>query len=439
MPETLRTPNPETPRTVSRPRWRWPRWLPPARLAWIALAALGAYGSFDLLGLGVTTLIALPLIAAIMDLAFQAVRFSHVRFPDAALATGLFLALILPPTAPILLAGTLAFAAVAVRHVLRAAGRPWFNPAATAIVLGTVLFGLAPAWWVGIGPYGLPLLIALGVLLLVRTPSSWRMPAVFLIAYGFLSVVQHLVVGASTDPRILLLGVADPATLFFALFMLPEPRTSPPAAHQMVLFAGIVGSIAAFLPLFLPSLGVLVALLGGNLLAVLLRWSPSESLDRIRSGVSSSGRRATRPRTGSERRRARGAASRSRWPLSYRVGAGVAVLVVLAAVAGANPLSVTPSPVVKVTCPGGSGGSGGGGSGVAAACQKDNPSIPSSDLSTLHKVLGPSVILSYDSSTGVVRFYDPANHETVTETDLYEDYGFAEFNGDDYAVSGCAP
>ena len=384
-----------------------------------------------------TTLVALPLIAAIVDLAFQAVRFAHVRFPDAALATGLFLALILPPIAPVLLAGTLAFAAIAVRHSLRAAGRPWFNPAATAIVMGTVLFGLAPAWWVGIGAYGLPLLIALGVVLLVRTPISWRMPAVFLVAYGFLSVVQHLVVGASTDPRILLLGVADPATLFFALFMVPEPRTSPPVRHQMVLYAGIVGTLAAFLPLFLPSLGVLVALLGGNLLAVLLRWSPSESLDRIRSDAPFSGRRVRRPRTGSERRRARGAPARRRWPLSYRVGAGVAVLVVLAAVAGANPLSATPSPVVKVTSPSGSGGSTGG--GVAAACRTDNPTIPSSDLSALHRTLGPSVILSYDSSTGVVKFYDPVNQVTVTETDLYEDYGFAEFNGDDYAVSGCAP
>jgi hypothetical protein len=48
------------------------------------------------------------------------------------------------------------------------------------------------------------------------------------------------------------------------------------------------------------------------------------------------------------------------------------------------------------------------------------------------------VILSYDSSTGVVVFYDPVNQVTVTETDLYEDYGYAEFNGDDYAVSGCS-
>ncbi len=435
MGRTTPVPDVETPRAAPRPRWRWPRWLPPARLAWISLTVIGAYSAYDLLGLGLTTLVALPLISAVVDLSFQALRFSRVRFPDAALATGLFLALILPPIAPMLLAGTLTFVAVAVRHALRAAGRPWFNPAATAVVLGTVLLGLAPSWWVGIGPYGLPLLLALGILLIARTPTSWRLPAVFLVSYGFLMVVEHVVAGASTDPRILLLGIADPATLFFALFMVPEPRTSPAAPHQMVLYAGVVGTLAAFLPLFLPSLGILVALLGGNLLAVLLRWSPAESLDRLRSRSGSSERRSSRPSTGSERRRSR--STPARWTLSYRIGAGIAVVVVLAAVTGANPLSSTPSPVLKVTSPSGSGGGGGG--GVATACQTDNPSIPSSDLTSLHKVLGPSVILSYDASTGVVTFYDPVNQVTVTETDLYEDYGFAEFNGDDYAVSGCAP
>jgi hypothetical protein len=65
--------------------------------------------------------------------------------------------------------------------------------------------------------------------------------------------------------------------------------------------------------------------------------------------------------------------------------------------------------------------------------------IPASTAKSLHQRLGPSVLLSYDGSTGVVKFYDPVNHVTVTETDLYEDYGFAEFNGDDYAVSGCSP
>jgi len=54
-------------------------------------------------------------------------------------------------------------------------------------------------------------------------------------------------------------------------------------------------------------------------------------------------------------------------------------------------------------------------------------------------MLGPSVILSDNPNNGVVVFYDPVNHVTITESDLYEDFGYAEFNGDDYAVNGCHP
>ncbi len=408
----------------------WLRWLPPARLAWILLAALGGYSSFYLNGLGATSLVVVPFVAVIVDLALQGIRFERWRFPDAALVTGLFVALILPPTAPLLLGGTLAFAAIAIRHALRSRGHPWFNPAALGILLGTLVLGMAPAWWVGIGPWGEYLVVAFGLLLIARSTASWRLPATFLLVYGFLSIVQHLVLGASTDARVLLLQAVDPATVFFALFMVTEPRTAPAAPHQKVLYAGTIGTLAAFLPTFLPSLGILVSLLGGNLLAVALRHgalaAPAPGSTRT-SGASSR-------RTGRASGRRRKAAP-ARWPVAYRLGAGIAVVVVLVAVVSAAPLSPSAAPIIKITSPGAPSGGG----VVATSCQSDNPSIPSSELSSLHKVLGPSVILSYDASTGVVVFYDPANHVTVTEYDLYEDYGFAEFNGDDYAVSGCAP
>jgi len=115
------------------------------------------------------------------------------------------------------------------------------------------------------------------------------------------------------------------------------------------------------------------------------------------------------------------------------VGAAVLTVIVVAAIVAANPVAHTAVPLVQTPS-----SPGGGGGGSLANCQHDNPTIPAATLSELHKLLGPSVILSYDSSTGVVVFYDPVNQVTVTESDLYEDYGFAEFNGDDYAVSGCS-
>jgi hypothetical protein len=392
---------------------------------WVVLLGLGLYGSNYLGGLGTSSLLVAPLIGGVVDLGFQSVRFARPRFPDAALATGLFIALIFPPTASLVLVAALTFAAVAFRHVLRYRGHPWFNPAATGVLLGTLFLGLAPAWWVGIGPYGEIVLVALGLVMIARSPHQWRLPAVFVLTYGLLSIVQHVVAGASLSANVLLLQAIDPATLFFALFMVSEPRTAPGAPHEHVLYAGVIGISAAFLPLFLPSLGILVALLVGNVLAIGLRRVAATNSLGHRSEPGSLGRaRPVRP-------------SKSlRWPASYRVGAGVLTLIVVAAVVAANPVAHSAVPLVQT--PVSPIGGGGGGGTTLSSCQNDNPSISSGTLSELHKMLGPSVILSYDSSTGVVVFYDPVNHVTVTESDLYEDYGFAEFNGDDYAVTGCA-
>ncbi|MGI0130140.1 MAG: RnfABCDGE type electron transport complex subunit D, partial [Thermoplasmata archaeon] len=277
-------------------------------------------------------------------------------------------------------------------------------------------------WWVGIGPYGEYLLIGLGLVLLARSPRSWRLSATFLASYVFLSVVQHVVLGAATDPSLLLLEAFDPATLFFALFMVTEPRTSPADSGGQVLVAGTVGIVAALSPLVFPSLGILLGLLTGNAVAVVLRRGRATP-----RAVPTPARPRSIPR-------AHGPPARTspRWPLSERVTVGILVIVLLGAIAGSAPSPLGGAPLVHL------GGGGGGGPG-ATNCAADNPSIPASTASSLHHLLGPSVLLSYDGTSGVVVFYDPVNHVTVTETDLYEDYGVAEFNGDDYAVSGCSP
>lgn len=412
------------------------RWLPPARLLWIFLGALGVYGvqTFgDALGLG--SLLVLPIVAVVVDLTFQAVRFPGVRFPDAAIATGLFLALIFPPTASILFAATATGAAIALRHVLRYRGRPWFNPTMTGALLGSVLFGLAPAWWVAVGPavgyatIGEIAMVAMGLLLLARSWRAWRLPAAFFATYALLAVVQHVIVGASIDPRILFLEAIDPVTIFFGLYMVTEPRTAPVALPAQTLYAGLVGVSAAVFPIVTPTLGVILALLIGNVTSVLMRRVPDVPAGlATRGGVTGT----TRGRRRADRRKAIARKdSPVRWPAAQRIAAGALALLAIAAVAGIGGLGHSPTPLFQLTGPGG----GGGGTGN---CQRDNPSIPASTLSSLHKLLGPSVILSYASGTGVVVFYDPVDQVTVTESDLYEDYGYAEFNGDDYAVSGCS-
>ena len=395
--------------------------LPPSRLVWVSLAIIGGYGVRFLGGLGLATLLLVPMVAVATDLAFSLVRFERLRVPDAAVATGLFVAVLLPPTTPLILSATAALIAVAVRHILRWRGHPVFNPAAVGVLLAAAVFGIAPAWWAGVGTYGEYLTVGLGLVLIARGASRWRLPATFLLAYGALAAVQHLAFGATTDPRILLLQALDPTVLFFALFMVPEPRSAPTAAPAQVVYAGTVGLVAAFTPIAFPTIGLLLALIAGNVLGVLLRRSsPASALqDRPRP--------TARPR-GSAKPAARSPAV-ARWSVARRTGAGILAVVILAGVATTVPAGQ--HAILLSTGPPSAGG-------PLTGCSADNPSIPASTLSQLHHMLGPSVVRSYDASTGVVVFYDPVNHVTVTETDLYEDYGFAEFNGDDYAVSGCS-
>lgn len=203
---------------------------------------------------------------------------------------------------------------------------------------------------------------------------------------------------------------------------------------------------AVFLPLVMPGPGVLVALLIVNLGAVLFRVAmahPSKAVEPVEHAPVRRGSRRRRPKLGPSR-----PVVPPTWSIPQRFTAGILIVFVVGVMAAAT-YAPTATPSVSAGAPphlpgsGGGGGtapgSGGTGSRTAVSCVKDNPSIGSSTLQALHKALGPSVILSYNPSSGTTVFYDPVNSVTITETDLYEDYGFAEFNGDDFAVSGCSP
>ncbi|MGI0128988.1 MAG: hypothetical protein ACREEC_02365, partial [Thermoplasmata archaeon] len=331
---------------------------------------------------------------------------------------------------------------------LRYRGRPILNPAASGLVAGAFLFGMAPAWWAGVGPWGNEVLVASGVGLMLRNLNSWRLATTFFVVYAPFSVAMKVIVGAALAPKLLVLGVLDPATLFFGFFLVAEPRTAPSDPLLHPLYAAMIAFGAVFLPLVMPGPGVLVALLVTNLGTGVYRVARDAQQRRsVRTAAVGSDRRA---RTGRRRQVALEPSRSPAWPvwsIGRRVVTGILLLTVVGVVAAVT-YAPTATPSVNAGVPppfpgsGGGGpptGTGGTGSRVAASCATDSSAISSGTLHALYRALGPSVILSYDASTGATVFYDPVNSVTVTETDLYEDYGFAEFNGDDFAVSGCSP
>ncbi|MCI4348794.1 MAG: RnfABCDGE type electron transport complex subunit D [Thermoplasmata archaeon] len=418
-------------------------------MTWLAVVGLAAYGVWSFQGIGLFSLLAFPLAAASADLAFQKLRFPHVRFPDAALATGSFLAVLLPPTVLPLYGVMAALAAIGSKHLLRSGGRPFLNPAAGGVVLAVLAFGLLPAWWVGIDLRSEIAMAILGALLIARSPATWRLAPSFLFVFAPFSIVLKAISAAAFAPKILLLTILDPGTLFFGLFMVTEPRSAPANPRLHGIYGALVAFGAVFLPVILPSTGVLMALVlvglgNGIVRTVVNRWFSPNEADGAEPGLRGHGRRR---RNALKRRRPD--LPVPTWTMGRRVSVGLFLVLALATVPLVSPTSHgAPSGLVPVSRPAGSGstpsptGSAGGGSsgvGLAVQCTQDNPSIAPSTLNTLHNVLGPSVVRSYDPNTGATVFYDPVNQVTVTETDLYEDFGYAEFNGDDFAVSGCSP
>ncbi len=244
-----------------RPIDLWKRYLPPVRLVWISLGILLALGDGFVSAARAGPLIAVPLIGAITDLGFQRVRFPRLRFPDAALATSLFLSLIIWPSDVSLPLVSIAIASIGLRHFVRTGGHPWFNPAAAGLSLATVLFALPTSWHVGLTTSALVAIVVLGVLLIARAPHAWRIPVAYFAAYFVTLIALTVAVGAAGQlaSAITLEGLSG-ASLFFGFFMVTEPRTAPSARRAMLVFGALVGVVAAGFPVLFAELPVVGAL-----------------------------------------------------------------------------------------------------------------------------------------------------------------------------------
>ncbi len=218
----------------------------------------------------------LPLIAAAVDLAFQFVRFPRLRFPDAAVANGLFLSIILWPTTITLALVSVAVVTVGLRHVARVSSHPIFNPAAAGVLMAATLFAMPQPWHLGSTLTDTALVAALGLVLWSRALHTWRLwVPYFAFNLGATAVIAEMLGGPSALTLSIQVALLTAETFFFGLFMVTEPRTAPTSRRVMIVFGATVGLAAALLPVLfneyplLSALGVLVpylALFVGNLL-----------------------------------------------------------------------------------------------------------------------------------------------------------------------------
>jgi Na+-transporting NADH:ubiquinone oxidoreductase subunit NqrB len=185
-------------------------------------------------------------------------------FPSGALLSGLIVALILSRAEPWYVPAITAAIAVASKCVLRTRRGHIFNPAALALVAAYFLFASGQDWWGALSNLPVPFIIVLlttGISIADRV-NKLPMALVFIGCY-FLLFTGFAFVRDATQVVEIFRAPDVNATLFFALFMLTDPPTSPTRYNDQAVYAVIValGSVIAYF-----TFGAVYYLLAGALI-----------------------------------------------------------------------------------------------------------------------------------------------------------------------------
>lgn len=227
----------------------------------IALVAIAATGE----GVGVAApgVLSAVLAAGIIDALVLRIRRRRWEFPDGALISALLVAMVLSAQQPWQFTAATAAIAIASKYLFRTRAANVFNPAAIAIVVTNYAFHTGQSWW-GALP-NLPILVQGAVVLsgVFIADRVNRMPLVlsFLAAYFLLFTATTFFVDPARIAEIFRTPDVQ-AALFFAVFILTDPPTSPVQYRDQII-CGVIVAIVSYA--VFVSIGAVYFLLAGVL------------------------------------------------------------------------------------------------------------------------------------------------------------------------------
>ncbi|MBI2145449.1 RnfABCDGE type electron transport complex subunit D [Candidatus Woesearchaeota archaeon] len=208
-----------------------------AIFALLVCAAASAY----VIGVFPVGLAAAVIACAGFDVAAKLLRKKVFAFPASAVITGIIIGSIAPIDAP--LAGVIFASAVAIasKHLVKLKGRHIFNPATVGLLASLLIFKLGDVWWAasGFNILGLPLTLILIIPNFRARKLYVSLP--FLAATGLLYAASGLANLATSS----IVPFVASLPFYFAFIMLSEPKTSPYAPVEQVVF-GLVAAVAVF-------------------------------------------------------------------------------------------------------------------------------------------------------------------------------------------------
>lgn len=188
------------------------------------------------------------------------------RFPSSALLSGLIVALVLSAQEPAPIAFAAGMIATDAKHLLRLGRTHVFNPAAVGLLLVYVLFGSGQSWWGALADLPAPLILLLAVAGFLVADRANKLPAA--LSFAAVYVTLFTVASFTGNPALVADIFRSPfanAALFFALFMVSDPPTSPVTFTDQLWFGALVAAASYLLYMQTHALYyLLIGLLLGN-------------------------------------------------------------------------------------------------------------------------------------------------------------------------------
>ncbi|MBI2143468.1 RnfABCDGE type electron transport complex subunit D, partial [Candidatus Woesearchaeota archaeon] len=248
------------------------------------LLLLAAIASYNLKVFPTNLLIAMAA-CSLLDIAVKVVLLKKpLTFPSSALITGIIIGSIAPIDAPLAAVFAASAIAIASKHLIKLKGRHVFNPATLGLLVSLSLFKLGDVWWAaaaGISVLGVAVPLTLALIIANYKADKLRVAIPFLIITAVLYAATEFVRVPLTAAGLLSFAASMP--YYFAFIMLSEPKTSPYAAKEQIVFGIAVALLYFALDFSSVKYPFLLALLFGNMAYALYRggFGRLKSLERF--------------------------------------------------------------------------------------------------------------------------------------------------------------
>ena len=185
------------------------------------------------------------LVAAVLDGIILRWRRGRWEFPDGAILTAMLVAMVLSAQQPWRYTAITALVAIVSKYLFRSRAANVFNPAAFALVATFYVFNTGQSWW-GALPAAPSIaelaVLATGIFIADRV-NKMPMVLTFLGTYYLLFTATAFFGSPGTVAEVFRTPDAQ-ATLFFAVFILTDPPTSPVKYRDQIICAALVAVIA---------------------------------------------------------------------------------------------------------------------------------------------------------------------------------------------------